>query len=695
MYCSSISSTSSTSAQPHPDKPGKIAIETAEVDEKTARSLAGLSIKPTKTLIDLFVKLLKCCAGAFSDTSNAEVRELVRQIELEASNGLGINPALIGGLLSIRQLWEQQLVPGTTSIDKRSTGATSGKFGIDDIIQALMGPTTKPDTPEPDATAYRGSLSRVALSKDDLAAAIEASVAEVTEDNFKCITRGNGSKVTRTLVIPPGLAATARRLDLASKRIQYAIVAACNAIRSEGVTDAILHSRCKDYQSMFKADEPQVSIYERPTVETIIMLQAFKGGKQFLGGQIIQTILADRHIREQTNTGWNSAVFGGLTSRIKPNQSARAYLQSLLEARDEAAESTLPVDLTKLGLRPAEGKYAFLTDAMVTYLVCFGLYYQVALNYRQPEVRQYITADILERATVGALPLDDLREILDKMERENVGMPNDRKVTTTEKMRSKNKAKDKASDGGGGAEAGAFHAQARAHAGSDDDYDSSTSDHSSTSGLFAAPHRKRGKGRTKGGNDGHKTGKSAKGNGNGNGGKGNRSRSRENSGRDGDNGSADKSDATKGSTGGGGAATDSATETRKDAYRAKRAESYTRYAKDFGTKRLALPLIKQLQSLVRDKCKFELFKGGADKATSWSPATPLRFTYGKGSSEDYKYLQFPPDSQHKPDSRMIGLLMLIRDVLGVHHSLSSAGRAYASEHTDWKVGSAEDKSKLL
>jgi hypothetical protein len=118
--------------------------------------------------------------------------------------------------------------------------------------------------------------------------------------------------------------------------------------------------------------------------------------------------------------------------------------------------------------------------------------------------------------------------------------------------------------------------------------------------------------------------------------------------------------------------------------------------KDQGKK--AMALAKELNQMTRQRYKQDVFKGTVaagkgGKGDTWSPTLPLQLLRG-----GYDYLQLDLPSGSKPDGRMVGLLNLVGDVLGVgvNGELSASGKNFkATVDSKWDLGLAVDKASLL
>jgi hypothetical protein len=130
-----------------------------------------------------------------------------------------------------------------------------------------------------------------------------------------------------------------------------------------------------------------------------------------------------------------------------------------------------------------------------------------------------------------------------------------------------------------------------------------------------------------------------------------------------------------------------------------RYEFYAKSAEAFKAQGMkAMTLVKQLNQMTRDRYKKDVFKGTVTSGKSgkgdvWTPSLPLQLVRG-----GYDYLQIELPAGSKPDGRIVGLLNLVGDVLGVGVAgeLSAAGKNFkATVDSKWDLGLAADKSTLL
>jgi hypothetical protein len=225
------------------------------------------------------------------------------------------------------------------------------------------------------------------------------------------------------------------------------------------------------------------------------------------------------------------------------------------------------------------------------------------------------------------------------------------------KKKKKNKSKKK--------KGSSKKASASASSSDDDDVSSSSSDSSNGDGaFFSVPGKKQSKSHTDSGSKGKASGSASK-----------------------DLGSKSKESVPKDD-----AALRAESKRNRFEFYAKAATKF----KDQGMK--AMALAKELNQMTRQRYKQDVFKGTVatgkgGKGDTWTPTLPLQLLRG-----GYDYLQISLPSGSKPDGRMVGLLNLVGDVLGVgvNGELSAAGKNFkATVDSKWDLGLAVDKASLL
>jgi len=507
-----------------------------------------------------------------------------------------------------------------------------------------------------------------------------------------------GDMRVMVLDIPVGVCEFAGRMDVGGKRVLEAFKVELKKKSSDKSLPPLARAKFSQYLLELEQDtahgrDPLGSGPFHPiSPELFILLQAKNSCLD--ASNIVRGIMADLHRVDKADTNWLQRVTGPLRA-IRHDEAASTYLSTLMQAKDEYPKNKIPIDMHKaLNVAGDSTGNPMLSTTLIAYMVTHQIYYTLAIEYSQEKVRDYVTKEMLSLAAKGELEISVLRSAIDQMEREHVGRPDSRNVSASFKRRHR-------TTGGGGGDAGSVNsgtagagaftttaddskkkkkknkskkkkgsskkasASASSSSGGDDDVSSSSSDSSNGDGaFFSVPGKKPSKSHTDSGSKGKVSGSMSK-----------------------ESGSENKESVPKDE-----AALRAESKRNRFEFYAKAAAKF----KDQGKK--AMALAKELNQMTRQRYKQDVFKGTVaagkgGKGDTWSPTLPLQLLRG-----GYDYLQLDLPSGSKPDGRMVGLLNLVGDVLGVgvNGELSASGKNFkATVDSKWDLGLAVDKASLL
>lgn len=668
-----------------------IKVKVASLPDKTRLKIASLSTNPSSELKNSVGKFLNQVAAPQPDV---KVEDLLSDIEKTASHDLGIKPNAMSLCHPIKSAWIQGLIPDSHKLDKEGSSRQvepNEAHRLFGMFTGSSGASTK---------SFVGEIDFLSDPMDDEQAKVDT---ETMLKDLKCgyfrhrkITTEGDMRVM-VFDIPVGVCEFAERVDVGGKRVLEAFKVELKKKSSDKSLPPLARAKFKQYLLELEQDtahgrDPLGSGPFHPiSPELFILLQAKSSCLD--ASNIVRGIMADLHRVDKADTNWLQRVTGPLRA-IRHDEAASTYLSTLMQAKDEYPKNKIPIDMHKaLNVAGDSTGNPMLTTTLIAYMVTHQIYYTLAIEYGQEKVRDYISKEMLLLAAKGELEISVLRSAIDQMEREHVGRPDGRNVSASFKRR------NRVTGGGGGdagtvdsgtAGAGAFtttaddltnkkkkkkskkkkkgsskKASASASSSGDDDVSSSSSGSSNGDGaFFSVPGKQSSKSHTDSGSKSKGSISMSKGSG---------SKNKE---------SVPKDEAAL------------RAESKRNRY-----EFYAKSVAKFNDQgRKAMALAKELNQMTRQRYKQDVFKGTVaagkgGKGDTWSPTLPLQLLRG-----GYDYLQLDLPSGSKPDGRMVGLLNLVGDVLGVgvNGELSAAGKNFkASVDSKWNLGLAVDKASLL